>query len=136
MKFNAAAILAVALFLRACGPLTNADDIVVADPARAVADARKLIQDTRKMGREKNEGFRYLDVSELPASLRIPDLRYCRVAEDRLALILARNPDNDIGARIWSADSARDHRDQKTRYPEIFFFHYNNDTPESPDNIP
>ncbi|HEV8699806.1 MAG TPA: hypothetical protein VGV60_00880 [Candidatus Polarisedimenticolia bacterium] len=59
---------------------------------------------------------------------------YAYVHPDHLDLILARNPDWNVGGRIWAKDH-RPHEDKATRYPEICFFDYNNDTPEGPGNI-
>jgi hypothetical protein len=125
------------LMLRACGPLTNSNDVVVSNPKQAVADARKLINEFRASKIVTDTGLRgSKNLEELPESLRILDLKYCLIFEDHLELILARNPDFEIGARIWSLDSKQKHEDQPTRYPEIFFFDYNNDSPTSPTNIP
>lgn len=133
-RYELAAIVILLTILRACGPLTNANDIIVANPKQAVIDARKLI--TAHQNNPDDLELTHFKPQELPESLQIPDLMFCRIVKDHLELILARNPDNSIGARIWSQDSKTQHKDQPTKYPEIYFFSYNNDTPESPENIP
>jgi len=72
----------------------------------------------------------------MPDSLRLPGLKYSFVHEDHVDLALARNPDWNIGARIWSADAKRKHADQPTEYPEVFFYRYTNDAEVSENNIP
>ncbi len=114
------------------GLFTRPDDIKITDPARAVADARRLIAE-QKANPDADRMLR--EPYELPESLRLPGLRYALVHEDHVDLVLARNPDWNIGARIWSADARRTHSDQPTQYPEVFFFTYTNDAEESPENI-
>jgi hypothetical protein len=65
----------------------------------------------------------------------LKDLRYAKVPPDHIDLIVARNPDWAVGARIWSVRH-RPHRDEPTRYPDIHFFRYTHELPEVPDNIP
>lgn len=115
------------------GLFTGPNDIKIADSARAVTDARRLIE-VQRANPETNPAL--LEIGDLPDSLRLPGLRYALVYDDHLDLILARNPDWKIGARIWSADSKRKHAYTPTKYPEVFFYRYNNDDPESPENIP
>ena len=128
------------IFLAHCswltGPFTGPGDIRVLNPNQAVSDARELILETRKLDKGSFDYPRMLKISELPESLRIPRVLHCFVYDDHLELVLARNPDIEIGARIWSADSTKKHTDKPTKYPEIFFFIYNNDLPESQDNTP
>ncbi|HEX7313115.1 MAG TPA: hypothetical protein VF297_04310 [Pyrinomonadaceae bacterium] len=114
------------------GAFTGPDDVQLADPARAVADARRLIAE---QGTSPDSDKALREPGELPESLRLPGLRYSFVHEDHLDLVLARNPDWNIGARIWSADASRRHADQPTKYPEVFFFRYTNDAEESAANI-
>jgi hypothetical protein len=49
-------------------------------------------------------------------------------------LVLARNPDWQIGGRI-SAVEHRPHPDEPTSYDGIFFYDSTIDLPESPENI-
>jgi hypothetical protein len=111
---------------------TGPGDVVVANPSRAVSDARQLINEQSHSPNRKP----LFEPSELPESLRLPGLRYAIAHKDHLDLVLARNPDLSVGARIWSMDSKREHRDRPTKYTEIFFYEYNNDYEETPDNIP
>ena len=111
---------------------TGPGDVVVAEPGRAVSAARQLINEERDNPNRKL----LFQPKELPESLRLPGLRYAIAHQDHLDLVLARNPDLSVGARIWSLDSKREHRDRPTKYPEIFFYEYNNDYEETPDNIP
>ena len=113
------------------GAFTSADDVVFVDPKTAVIDARTLMQEAREGTRDA--GMYRPD--ELPQSLRIPKLLYAYIFDDHLSLVLARNPDWNVGARIWSDDATREHADQPTKYEEIFFYDYTNDLPESPTNI-
>ena len=104
-----------------CGALIRPSDVKVSNAAQAVADARQLMAEKRS-DPNKHQGWIY--ASSLPQSLRLPRLRYCTVYEDHVNLVLARNPDWQIGARIWAADSKRVHNDKKTQYSGIFFFEY------------
>jgi hypothetical protein len=91
------------------GALTSPDDIRVVNSDRAVRDARTLIANRRKYA----VGEPYLEPLALPPSLRIADLRYAKVHDDHVDLIVARNPDWVVGARIWS-EPHRPHRDKPT----------------------
>ena len=126
-------VVGVLLFGLSCGMFTRPNDIKIADPVRALADARRIIADQRA----KRANFPIsLAPNDLPESLRIPGLRFSHVYSDHLELVLARNPDWEIGARIWSVDSTELHQDKTTKYPEVFYFVYDNDEPKSPTNIP
>ena len=107
-------------------------DVVVANPSGAVSDARRLINE------QANSPNRppLFEPQELPESLRLPGLLYAMVHGDHVDLILGHNPDLTAGARIWSPDSKRIHRDRPTKYPEIFFYQYDNDYEKTPDNLP
>lgn len=115
-----------------CGAGTSADDVQVLQPERAVVDARALIEE-RRQDPEKYPEELWPDV--VPESLRLKGLRYALVHEDHVDLVLARNPDWNVGARIWASDARRKHVDQPTKYAQIFFFDYTNDAAESADNI-
>lgn len=123
-------VLVLAALVPRCfrGAFTDADDIVVAEPAAAVRDARALMAQHAQYRDQ-------VSPEQLPPSLRIRNLRWAHVHEDRVCLIIARNPDVSIGARIWS-ERPRPHHDQRTRYPDIHFYRYTNDAPVSIDNIP
>ena len=114
------------------GIFAGPGDVKVEDPGRAVADARRLITEQRGNPERDRTVF---EPGEMPESLRLPGLKYSFVHEDHVDLILARNPDWNIGARIWSADARRKHADQPTKYPEVFFYRYTNDAEESENNI-
>jgi hypothetical protein len=114
------------------GAFTRPRDIDVDQPENAVLDARSLIA----IKHRKPEAFGdFTEPEQLPASLRIHGLRYAKIHADHVDLVVARNPDVSIGARIWAISHRRNH-DEPTRYPEICFFRYNNDSPESESNIP
>lgn len=114
------------------GAFTSPRDILIANPDAAVRDARALIQNRV----EHPEKYDLLTNPEsLPQSLHIPHLRYAKVHQDHVDLVVARNPDWSVGARIWSVQH-RPHRDRTTRYPGVHFFRYTHELPESPLNIP
>jgi hypothetical protein len=125
-------ICGVAFWPMVRGPFTSPRDIQVPHPDSAVHDARTLIGDRAKHP-EKYRTF--TESASLPESLRIPQLRYAKVHDDHVDLVVARNPDWSVGARIWSVRH-RPHRDEATRYPGIYFFRYTHELPESPENIP
>jgi hypothetical protein len=139
MTSRARHVLAIAtagIGIAACemfrGASTGPEDVVVANPAEAVAAARAIIEEQRK------DPAKYPPLvwpGMLPAPLRIQGLKYALVHADHVDLVLARNPDWDIGGRIWAREH-RPHNDTPTAYPDIHFFQHTNDLPESPDNIP
>lgn len=114
------------------GAFTSADDVEVAQPELAVRDARALVADRNANPAKYGP---YTDPEALPPSLRIRNLRYAKVHEDHVDLVIARNPDWAVGARIWSVKH-RPHHDQPTRYRDIHFFRYAHEMPESMKNIP
>lgn len=115
-----------------CGAMTGPDDVIVSNPTQMIADARRMIKE--KISDPKvHDGWIYR--KDLPESLQIPGLIYAQVFTDHMNFVLARNPDWQIGARVWGTNSVRKHQDKKTKYSEIYFFDYTNDMPESPDNI-
>jgi hypothetical protein len=114
------------------GPFTDADDLQFEQPEVAVRDARALIAD-RSVNPDKFGPFTPPDA--LLPSLRIENLRYAKVHADHVDLVVARDPDWSLGARIWS-QRHRPHHDEPTRYREIYFFRYTHESPESLDNIP
>lgn len=123
--------MAYAFIRMNAGAFTRPGDIHVDQPENAVLDARSLIA----IKNRKPEVFGdFTEPGQLPASLRIHGLRYAKIHADHIDLVIARNPDVSIGARIW-AISHRTNNDEPTRYPEICFFRYNNDSPESESNI-
>lgn len=114
------------------GAFTSARDIHIAQPGLAVRDARALVED--RVRHPETYGP-FTEPESLPPSLRIANLRYAKVHADHVDLVVARNPDWSVGARIWSVGH-RPHRDQPTRYRDVYFFRYTNDAPVSLDNIP
>jgi hypothetical protein len=116
--------------LMGCGFLVRPGSIKVADSTRAVADARKLIAEEREKSTRPMRA-----PAELPESLRIPGLRYADIHDDHINLVLYHDPMVTRGARIWSLDSKREHKDTPTKYADVYFFDYNHDAPKSPDNI-
>jgi hypothetical protein len=119
-------------FLRLnAGAFIRPGDIRVDQPAAAVRDARFLI--ARKTANPEAFGP-FTEPEQLPPSLRLDDLHYAKVHTDHIDLVIARNPDVSVGARIW-AEHHRNHNDRPTKYPAIFFFRYDNDSPISDSNI-
>jgi hypothetical protein len=114
------------------GAFTSPRDIQITRPAIAVRDARALIEDRVK---HPDKYGPYTEPDALPESLRIANLRYAKVHHDHIDLVVARNPDWSVGARIWSVRH-RPHRDQATRYRGVYFFRYTHELPESLENIP
>jgi hypothetical protein len=114
------------------GAFTRLSDIQVDQPERAVRDARDLIEKKRH---EPTAFGPFSESDDLPSPLRIPNLRYAKVHVDHVDLVVARNPDISIGARIWAVQH-QPHRDTATRYKDIWFFRYSNDAPASSENIP
>lgn len=114
------------------GAFTSPRDIHLAHPDIAVRDARALIEDRAK---HPDKYGPFTEPESLPESLRIANLRYAKVHADHVDLVIARNPDWSVGARIWSARH-RPHRDEATRYDGVFFFRYTHELPESPENVP
>lgn len=133
MKKKLSFLLYLAAFiLTGCGAGLKPEDINAAMPKQAVEDARKMINEKR-LDKEKYKNWIY--PAQLPESLRLKGLIYAMVYDDHVNLVLARNPDWQLGARIWSADATRKHEDRKTKYPDIFFFQYSNDLPETASNL-
>lgn len=114
------------------GACAGADDVQLSDPAQAVADARRMISEKQADPRTHSD---WIFPKDVPESLRIPGLIYAFVHDDHVDLVMSRNPDWSVGARIWSENSQRVHADEPTRYPDVFFYDYTNDRPETPDNI-
>lgn len=122
----------VAFYPMVRGAFTSPDDIEIAQPEIAVRDARALIADRNANPAQYGP---YTEPNALPPSLRLRDLRYAKIHADHVDLVVARNPDWAVGARIWSKRH-RPHRDEPTRYRDVHFFRYTHELPESPDNIP
>jgi hypothetical protein len=114
------------------GALTRSSDIHFQHPERAVREARSLIAAKREHPSSFGD---FTEPDRLPASLRIEGLRYAKVHSDHVDLVMARNPDISIGARVWAVQH-RPHRDEPTRYAEIWFYRYDNEAPETVSNIP
>ena len=123
----AAGMCAVVLYPAFRRVSISASDIRVAQPELAVRSARALIA--------RHTGEPLIRVESLPPSLRIPKLRYATIHQDHIDLVLARNPDWSIGARIWS-EHHRPHRDEATKYRDIWFYDHTNDVAPSPENLP
>jgi hypothetical protein len=130
------AVSIIVALVAGCGlivnPLIVPNSINVPNAEQTVRDARSVIDEQRTSPQLKPP---LREPHELPESLRLPGLLYAVIHEDHLNLVLSRNPDVNVGARIWSADSKREHRDWPTKYPDIFFYQYDNDASETPDNI-
>lgn len=122
-------------YLWKSGAFNSAKTVVMKNAEVSVRDARALIMEFRTNG-DPAERAKHFSPEDLPKSLQIPHLRYAYVFRDRINLVMGRNPDWSIGARIWSADATTKHEDKPTAYPEVFFFQYCNDIPVSPTNQP
>ncbi len=122
----------VAIWPMVRGAFTSPRDIRIAHPDIAIHDARALIADRT---RHPHKYGPFTEPESLPASLGIANLRYAKVHDDHVDLVIARNPDWSAGARIWSVEH-RPHHDQATRYRDVYFFRYMRELPDAPDNIP
>jgi hypothetical protein len=122
------------LWLVGAGPFFSAKHLVFNNPEAAVSDARIIIKTTGSKPGERGD-WHWIGPNDLPESLRIPKLRYALVFEDHLSLVASRNPDWEIGARIWAESATRHHEDAPTKYKDIYFYDYCNDLNESPKNI-
>ena len=134
-----------AAMLAACSPAFEfgPSQIVVSDSQAFVRDALALIE---KLTVAAAEDHQWIDEEHLPSGLRIQKIVLPRfaflasvleahVASDHLDLVLIRHTDGHAGARVWAAKS-RPHRDTPTTYKDIYFFSYDEERPESPENIP
>jgi hypothetical protein len=124
--------LAYAFIRMNAGAFTRPSDIYVDQPENAVVDARSLIS---TKNRTPDVFGDFTQPEQLPQSLRIRGLRYAKIHTDHIDLVVARNPDVSCGARIWAIPHRRN-QDEATRYPEISFFRYDNNSPVSERNIP
>ena len=132
MRRRAVGLALSLLVLAGCGAFTGPGDVVVADPAQAISDAHRLMEEKRN-DPTKYQGW--IKPPDLPPSLQIKGLIYAQVFDDHVNLVLARNPDWQTGGRIWKRDATRNHLDKPTKYPGITFFAYTNDLPAKPDNL-
>ncbi len=111
---------------------TNERDVQFDDPAGAVGSAEGLVAQLHA----KHEKYREnVAPQELPSALRIRGLLYANIHPDHVDLVLARNPDWRLGARIWAAQH-QPHKDIPTSYRDIWFYRYTNDAAVSIKNIP
>ena len=106
-----AVVAVLVLMLIAVPEKLTAKDIHIADPTRAVADARRLMQQGGEAPRRSDE---------LPESLTLPGLKFAAVFPDHVSLVLRQELDWVAGVRIWSADSTRKHSDTPTGYKDVF----------------
>lgn len=123
LTFLLRGLLALQAFFGPAGP----EGIRIADPARAVADARRMMRQGPPS---------YVKPEDLPESLRLAGLRWGLVAHDHVSLVLGATPDYQAGARIWSVDAPGTHGDQRTKYKDVFFYIFDKERPESPTNVP
>ena len=114
------------------GPFLRSRHIKLKNPKQIVFDARKLIIYYRT---KPEEAKLWLSPNDLPESLRITRLKYALIFNDHISLVLARNPDWNVGIRIWTEDAETKHADEQTKYTNIYFYDYCNDLPVSPNNI-
>jgi len=119
--------------------MPGAADLVVDDPAAFVRAARGLIEERAVAAAD----YTIVTDAQLPAALRVPKLkaswpmnsvRQAIVETVHLDLILVRHRDGHAGARVW-APKHRPHRDETTRFVDIYFFVYSSEAPASPANI-
>lgn len=127
----AVGIVAVVYWAMFRGAFTSPRDVRIVYPDDAVREARALIGDRAKHPEKYDL---YTEPGALPKSLQLAGLRYAKVHADHIDLVIARNPDWDVGARIWSAQH-RPHRDRPTRYRDVYFFRYTHESPETLENI-
>jgi hypothetical protein len=116
------------------GPFFSARHLIFKNSEAAVSDARTIIKTIGSKSIEENDWY-LIKPKDLPESLRIPRLRYALAFKDHLSLVASRNPDWEIGARIWTESISRPHKDAPTKYKDIYFYKYCNDYNESPKNI-
>jgi len=123
------------LYAWSTGAFVRASHVRLDMPTQAVTDARQLIREFQQT-RDRDESARSLAKDDLPVSLRIPKLRYAVVFTNHLNLVMGRNPDWSIGARIWLDQPPDSTADRPTRYPDVLFYEYCNDLPVSVSNHP
>ena len=126
------ALISACLTASGCGKKTGPADIVFQNPSQAVIDARQLIQDKKEYPKLYTD---WLYQKDIPKSLLCDNFKCAVVHDDHVNILITKIPDWWVGARIWSTNSTRTHSDKNTSYPDIYFFTYSNDFPDSPDNI-
>lgn len=132
MQLHKAAAALVLVCLAGCSGVTiGAKDIVVENPAQAIADAEKLMAGHARDPDRPNR----MGLEQLPPSLRFKGVQFADVYADHVNLVVYRDPDVQHGARIWKKGATRPQADSATRYPGITFYRYNADLPEGPENI-
>ena len=62
-------------------------------------------------------------------------LKYANIHNEHVDLVIYHDPMDTRGARIWSPDAKREHKDAPTKYPDVYYFDYTKDAPAAPDNI-
>jgi hypothetical protein len=150
--FRKILLLLPIIFLFNCSLFWTPESVKLNNPEQTVKDARQVIEqyrakiinqfgentkDTNSFFEADKKGGKYHEhVENLPESLKIEGLRYALVCYDHIDLVFSRNPDFELGLRIWSSDAKQPHEDQPTKYTEIYSGYYNNDSPISASNIP
>jgi hypothetical protein len=127
-----AGALSFALYTCMRPALTNERDVHFDDPVGAIRSAQGLVAQLQANAGKYRENVAPQD---LPPALRIRGLLYANIHPDHVDLVLARNPDWRLGARIWAAQH-QPHHDVPTSYRDIWFYRYTNDAPVSTKNIP
>ena len=124
-----------------CKSLLFPRNVEIENPSQAVTDARNLIKEFKEnpqsQATAKNTRFGCLplDKKDLPASLQL-DIKYAFVCDDHVSLVFHRNPDNDLGLRIWSVDANDKGSDKPTKWADIYEYSFNSDVQLSRDNNP
>ena len=70
----------------------------------------------------------------LPASIRVPGLKFALVHRDHVTLVLYHSPDTDSGYRVWTSTMPGGYADQATSISFVTRFTYCDDYPDSPSN--
>lgn len=104
--------------------------------AHLAAHAEELQPDVHALLKGREPTARDLDVARLPASLRIPHLRFAELGEKHVNLVLYTSPDVTSGFRIWAGERSADYADERTSVPLVDRFCHNDDLPSSPSNQP
>lgn len=129
------------LLSTSCASLLFPRNVTLENPEQVVRNARLLIKDFNEMpdaerkSKMTRHGCHFYEKSELPASLQL-DLRHAFVCEDRVSLVFHRNPDADLGLRIWRADVADKGSDKPSQWNEIYTYYFNNDSEVAIENLP
>src|SRR5689334_18052680 len=108
-----------------CGMLLFPWNVKIENPSQVVIDARRLIKEFRENPQKQSKADTTLygclpyEREDLPASLQM-EIYYAFVCQDHVSLIFYRNPDADLGLRIWSEDAKNKGSDELTKWKDIY----------------